>query len=201
MSKPRGNKTAPKIHERIGRLKQKYSGIGAAYDIQVSEKEGLVSSITYTYDENNAKLEKTGSYFIRTSLTADKEELLWKMYRVLGEIESTFRVLKSDLDMRPIFHRKGENIEAHLNLAVLAYFLVSFIRYKLKSSKINHCWGEIVRIMNSQKCNLNTIIDENGKKILIKICTRATLKADEIYKAMGYKKAPFYRKKTYLDYE
>ncbi len=201
LSKPRGNKTSPKIHQRIGRLKQKYSGIGAAYDIHVSEKEGLVSSITYTYDENNAKLEKTGSYFIRTSLTADKEELLWKMYRVLGEIESTFRVLKSDLDMRPIFHRKGENIEAHLNLAVLAYFMVSFIRHKLKSTKINHCWSEIVRIMNTQKCNLNTIIDENGKKILIKICTRATLKADEIYNAMGYKKAPFYRKKTYLDYE
>ena len=201
LSKPRGNKTAPKIHERIGRLKQKYSGIGAAYDIQVSEKEGVVNSITYTYDENNAKLEKTGSYFIRTSLTADKEELLWKMYRVLGEIESTFRVLKSDLDMRPIFHRKGENIEAHLNLAVLAYFIVSFIRYKLKGAKIHHCWSEIVRIMNTQKCNLNTIINENEKKILIKICTRPTLKADEIYKAMGYKKAPFYRKKTYLDYE
>ena len=38
LSKPRGNKTAAKIHERIGRLKQKYSGIGAAYDIQISEK-------------------------------------------------------------------------------------------------------------------------------------------------------------------
>ena len=45
--------------------------------------------------------------------------------------------------MRPIFHRKGENIEAHLNLAVLAYFIVSFIRYKLKSSKIHYCWSEI----------------------------------------------------------
>ena len=142
-----------------------------------------------------------GSYFIRTSLAAENEELLWKLYRTIGEIESTFRVLKSDLDMRPIFHQKGENIEAHLNLAVLAYFIVSFIRYKLKYADIHHCWTEIKRIMSTQKCNLETMIDKNKKKILIKICTRPTMKTTQIYKAMGYKPVPFYRKKTYLDFK
>lgn len=201
LSKPRGNKTIEKIHQRIGRLKEKYSGISAAYDIKVSEEKGIVRQITYTYDQHNAKLEKSGSYFIRTSIPAEKEELLWKLYRTIGEIESTFKVLKSDLNMRPIFHRKGENIESHLNLAVLAYFIVSFIRYKLKTADINYSWYEIVRIMNTQKCNLNTIIDKNKKKILIKICTRPTLKATQIYRAMKYKAVPFYRKKTYLDFE
>lgn len=201
LSKPRGNKTIEKIHQRIGRLKEKYSGIGAAYNIKVSEKKGIVQQITYIYDENNAKLEKSGSYFIRTSLTAEKEELLWKLYRTIGEIESTFKVLKSDLDIRPIFHQKEENIEAHLNLAVLAYSIVSFIRYKLKSTDIHFCWNEIVRIMSTQKCNLNTIIDKNKRKILIKICTRPSMKTAQIYKAMEYKSVPFYRKKTYLDFE
>ena len=200
LSKPRGNKTVGKIHQRIGRLKERYSGIGAAYDIQVSEKEGIVYQITYIYDENNAKLEKTGSYFIRTNLKAEKEELLWKLYRTIGEIESTFRVLKSDLDMRPIFHSKAEHIEAHLNLAVLAYYVVSFIRHKLKSRQIHHSWGEVVRIMNTQKCNLNTIIDKNKNKILLKICTRPTMKTEQIYEAMEYKSVPFYRKKTYLNF-
>lgn len=201
LSKPRGNKTIEKIHQRIGRLKEKYSGIGAAYNIKVSEENGIVKQITYSYDENNSKLEKSGSYFIRTSIPAEKEELLWKLYRTIGEIENTFRILKSDLNMRPIFHQKGENIEAHLNLAVLAYYIVSFIRHKLKIADIHYCWDEIVRIMNTQKCNLNTLIDKNKKKIIIKICTRPTLKTSQIYRAMKYKQVPFYRKKIYLDFK
>ncbi|MEA3445476.1 MAG: IS1634 family transposase [Bacteroidota bacterium] len=200
LTKPRGNKTLEKIHQRIGRLKEKYPGMAAAYKIKVSHKKEMVFQITYTYDENNAKLEKTGSYFIRTSIAAENEELFWKLYRTLGEIENTFRILKSDLDMRPIFHQKGENIEAHLNLAVLAYFIVSFIRHKLKYADIHHCWDEISRIMKTQKCNTDTIIDKNEKKILIKRCTRPAMNVTQIYKAMGYKTMPYYRKKTYLDY-
>lgn len=201
LTKPRGNKKVESIHQRIGRLQEKYAGIGSAYDIQVIQEEGVVTTIIYTYDQNNAKLEKTGSYFIRTSLAASDEELLWKLYRTIGEIESTFKVLKSDLDMRPIFHHKGENIEAHLNLAVLAYFIVSFIRFQLKAHKIKYRWEEIVRIMSTQKCCLSTVIDKDNNKILLKTCTRPTMKADEIYTAMGYKKIPFYRKKSFLDFE
>ncbi len=201
LSKSRGNKKTEKIYERIGRLKEKYQGIAAAYEIKITEdkEKSIVKELTYIYDENNAKLEKSGSYFIRTSISADGEEFLWKLYRTIGEIENTFRILKSDLNMRPVFHQKPEHIEAHLNLAVLAYFIVSFIRYKLKSKGIRYCWNEIVRIMNTQKCNINTIINKQKMKILIKICTRPTLKTLQIYKAMNYKSVPFYRKKKYLD--
>ncbi|MCP3925319.1 MAG: IS1634 family transposase [Desulfobacterales bacterium] len=201
LSKPRGNKKTEKIYERIGRLKEKYPGIAAAYEIKIREdkEKSIVEELTYDYDENNAKLEKSGSYFIRTSILAEDEELLWKLYRTIGEIENTFRILKSDLNMRPVHHQKGENIEAHLNLAVLSYFIVSFIRYKLKSKGIRYCWNEIVRIMNTQKCNINTIINKQKMKIIIKICTRPTLKTSRIYKAMNYKSVPFYRKKKYLD--
>ena len=199
LTKPRGQKKLEKIHERIGRLKEKYAGISAAYKIKVTQKNGVVLQISYIYDEHNAKLEKSGSYFIRTSIAATNEELLWKLYRTLGEIENTFRILKSDLNMRPIFHQKGENIEAHLNLAVLAYFIVSFIRHKLKYADIHHCWEEISRIMSTQKCIMDTIIDKNNKKMIIKRCTRPAMKVTQIYEAMGYKMMPYYRKKTYLD--
>ncbi len=202
LSKPRGNKRTSKIHERIGRLKQKYPGIAEAYQIEITENKdkSLVEEIIYNYDPNNAKLEKSGSYFIRTSISADKEELLWKLYRTIGEIENTFRILKSDLNMRPVFHQKAQNIEAHLNMAVLAYFVVSFIRYKLKNKGIQHSWAEIVRIMNTQKCIINTITNKDKMKILIKYCTRPTLETSKIYRAMNYKPVPFYRKKAYLDF-
>jgi len=198
LEKPRSDKTSKKINQRIGRLKEKCKGIGEEYDIEMQENEGKILKVSWKYNHDNRAEKKAGKYFIRTSIKAEQEKLLWQLYRTLGEIESSFKVLKSDLDMRPIFHRKGENIEAHLNMAVLAYFFVSFIRHKLKQKNIHHRWIEIVRIMSTQKCNINTIVDTKDRTIILKTCTRAQQKAAAIYSAMKYKPVPFYRKKTYL---
>lgn len=199
LEKPRANKTVEKINQRIGRLKERCKAIGGEYDIEMKKKQGNIIRLSWKYKPDNRAERKAGKYFIRTSIQADQEELLWKLYRTLGEIESSFKVLKSDLDMRPIFHQKDENIEAHLNLAVLSYFIVSFIRHKLKQKNIHHRWLEIVRIMSTQKCSINTIVDSKGKTIVLKTCSRAQLKAADIYAAMKYIPIPFYRKKVYLD--
>jgi len=202
VAKPQKNKknqSVKKIWERIGRLKEKYSGIGQAYTIDVVEQEGQATDIVWQFIENNSIEPQLGTYFVRTSISADDEALLWEAYRTTGEIESIFRTLKSDLNFRPVFHQKEINIESHLNLSVLAYFIVSFIRYRLKQNNIHHSWTEIVRIMNTQKCNLNSVINTKGEKILLKTCTRPQMKANEIYQAMKYKPMPFHRKITTLN--
>jgi len=63
----------------------------------------------------------------------------WTIYNVIREIEATFRTLKTDLDLRPIFHKKDESSMAHLHLGLLAYWVVNTIRYQLKQkvSKTN----------------------------------------------------------------
>jgi transposase len=199
--KSKKNKSVEKTWERIGRLKEKYRGIGQAFAIDViqDQQQGYVTDIVWQFIENNSIEPQLGTYFVRTSIKAQDEALLWKVYRTVGEIEAIFRALKSDLNWRPSFHQKELNIESHLNLAVLAYFIVSFIRYRLKQNNINHCWTEIVRIMNTQKCNLNSIINKKGEKILLKTCTRPQMKANEIYQAMKYKPMPFHRKLTILN--
>ena len=198
LKKPRANKTPEKINQRIGRLKERCKGIGEEYDVVQEEEKGAITGLSWKYNPDNRAEKKAGNYMVRTSIEAKQEELLWKLYRILGEIESSFKVLKSDLDMRPIYHQKGENIEAHLNLAVLAYFIVSFIRHRLKQRGIHHRWIEIVRLLSTQKCNINTIADSKKRIILLKTCTRAQANVAEIYSAMNYKSIPFYRKKTYL---
>ncbi len=68
--KNRGGIKKQKIYERIGRLKEKYLGIANAYEIKIIEKKDkpIVEQITYVYNKNNASIEKTGTYFIRTSI-------------------------------------------------------------------------------------------------------------------------------------
>jgi transposase len=46
-----------------------------------------------------------------------------------------FRVLKTDLDLRPIYHQKDENTMAHLHLGLLAYWLINTVRHQLKKKR------------------------------------------------------------------
>ena len=48
---------------------------------------------------------------------------LWRQYLRLSEIEQTFRELKHDLAIRPVFHQKEKRIEAQLFLSFIAYCL------------------------------------------------------------------------------
>ena len=44
-----------------------------------------------------------GVYFLRTNLQEKDEKTMWNIYNTIREIEATFRTLKSDLSLRPIF--------------------------------------------------------------------------------------------------
>ena len=66
-----------------------------------------------------------GKYIVRTNITEKDEETIWNYYNVIRTVETVFRVLKNDLDIRPVYHKSDEGIKAHLHLAILAYCVVS----------------------------------------------------------------------------
>ena len=136
-----------------------------------------------------------GVYFIRTNIAQKDEGLVWNIYNTLPHVEETFRILKTDLSIRPVFHKKDDNIMAHLFLGILAYSIVNTIRHRLKKHGIHYHWQNITRIMNTQKTGTITMNQANGKKVHIRLCSKPVLGAQEIYKAMGYKMRPYHRKK------
>ncbi|MGB4415218.1 MAG: hypothetical protein WBI53_10085 [Paludibacter sp.] len=60
------------------------------------------------------------------------------------EIDAAFRLLKTDLDLRPIYHRKDENTMAHLHLGLLAYWVVNTVQFKLIQTEIKSQWRVMV---------------------------------------------------------
>ena len=50
------------------------------------------------------------------------EHTFLSIHNTILEIKYTFRVLKTDLDLRPIYHKTDEASMAHLNLGILAYW-------------------------------------------------------------------------------
>jgi transposase len=193
IQKKGGTKTIEKVWERIGRLKEKYPSAHRFFDIQVEHDGKKTTSMVWKRIVPASRKEE-GVYFLRTSEKEIDEVTFWEIYNTIREIEASFRVLKTDLEIRPVFHKTDENTMAHLFLAVLAYQLVSTIRFRLKAKRIHHNWSHIVRIMNTQKAATVTMQDKKDQKIYIRKCSKPETKAREIYDALGYKHQPWIRK-------
>lgn len=214
LTKKGGVKQEDKVHERIGRLKQKYPSIGRYFDIELEVKDDvqikrrkkgteaiqtqkkIATSMKWAVKEGVDINARSGVYFLRTSMEAKSEENVWQFYNIIREIEATFRVLKTDLDLRPIYHKKDENTMAHLHLGLLAYWLVNTVRHQLKQEGIHSGWREIVRTMNTQKAVTTLAQNNHEEVIMIRRCSEPNQPVRKLYDALKYKYAPFVKRKS-----
>jgi transposase len=198
IQKKGGTKKIEKVHERIGRIKERYPAANKHYSIDVQQDNQTATGLTFTKKTLPKPSETDGVYFLRTSIKEKSEKLIWDIYNTLTEIEATFRVLKTDLNIRPVFHQKDERTMAHIQLGILAYMVVNTIRYKLKTANIHHDWQNIIRIMNTQKIVKTSFKNDKQKVIIIKKCSEPMAEVLEIYQATKYKPKPFSMKKFVL---
>lgn len=176
-------KKIEKVWERIGRLKEKYRLVSGKYLIEVFAKNGIADRVIWQKKESEKTSEtKHGVYFIRTNFEKSNEIQLWNAYNTVREVESTFRCLKTDLNLRPVHHQKDERIESHLYLAILAYQLVNTIRYMLKENGITSDWRNIVRIMNTQSIQ-SIIFNNETKKFCVRKPSKPIKEVFDIYQA------------------
>lgn len=142
------------------------------------------------------KTSKTkGQYLLRTNYGEYDEKLQWKIYNTIREIESTFRVLKTDLDLRPIYYKTQQAVMAHLHLGLLACWFVNTIRHQLKATGINKHWKEFVRVMNTQKFVTTSMANVQNQTIIIRQSSEPINEVKIIYKALNLKEKPNHRKK------
>lgn len=116
---------------KLGAAQAKTPAAWRLVKIEVAE-----AAPTFTYELNRNKLRavrrREGRYLLRTNLTDTDPAALWQSYLQLVVIEETFKTLKHDLALRPIFHQLEHRIEAHIFIAFLAYCLHVTLGYRLK---------------------------------------------------------------------
>jgi len=194
-----GVKKYDKVNRRIGRLAQKYPSVHNLYDIHVEKNEKEVCKSVIWEKKAQAKSDKEntyGVYFLRSSIKQTDEKSVWKIYNCIREIESANRTLKTDIDLRPIFHKTDDASQAHLHLGLMAYQVVNTIRHQLKNKGITSDWRELVRIMNTQKCVTTTVKNDKGERLSVRNCSKPEIKVAAIYSALKLEIAPFIRKKS-----
>jgi transposase len=79
-------------------------------------------------------LEWDGAYLLRGHFTdevACDGESLWRMYMQLVQVEGAFRNLKSEVEVRPVYHQLEHRVEGHILVAFLGYCLLAHLKMKL----------------------------------------------------------------------
>ena len=132
LHKKRGRKRTDIVLIRIGRVKEKYPSVASHYEIEYTEDKNSVTSLTWKLKDGYDHNDTAGVYFLQTNLDGKDGQTVWTVYNILKEVESSFRCMKTDLNLRPVFHKKDKPCLAHLHLGVLAYWVVATIRYQLK---------------------------------------------------------------------
>ena len=198
LKKNRTLKKIDRVHEKVGAIKSKLSRIGWLYNISYTEdvKKGIVTDINWERIKERER--PKGEYFLRYTKQAIAEDKIWDAYNLTRDVEAVFRCLKTDLDIRPIYHQKDEYIEPHIWLGILAYQVVNYIRRNLKQQNIHYSWSTIVEKMQSMQSALVTVDNENNEKIYIKLCTRPSKDQCAIFDALKFKHRPYVRKTKVL---
>ncbi len=110
----------------------------------------LDGEISITIDkgkfQKEAKWDGLKGYITNAKL--DKEEILAN-YAHLWQIEKAFRITKTDLKIRPIFHRKQKRIEAHICLNFVAYKVYKELERQLKEKKSVLSPEKVIDILQS----------------------------------------------------
>jgi transposase len=127
----------------------------------------------------------SGSYYIRSSRTDLDEGDLWHLYMMLTQVEESFRCLKAELGMRPVYHHKDRRMEGHIFITVLAYHLLASIQRELKHKGISYRWETIRTQLSNQTRVTTSLTNERGQRIHVRQTTDPEPFHFEIYSALG----------------
>ena len=194
IAKKGGTKNYEKVIERTGRALQRHPSIAKFYDItyvRSEETPSRMARVDWQVKDFEGLESGHGVYFLRTNVRTFDERTTWEYYNLIREIECTNRQLKTDLNLRPVYHQKDGRCEAHLFFGLLSYWVVNTIRLQLKRQGEPAFWTEIVRRMRTQKLVTTTATNALGEQVKFRMCSEPSQQAKDIYRKLGYKEAPF----------
>ena len=200
-----GTKKRDAVNKRLGKLDKQYGAIRLSYNVTFTYegigKNEVATSMTWECREDKAAQRRKfhGKYVLLTSLDESQELNIWKFYNVIRTVEETFHVLKTDLDIRPVYHKTDNGIKSHLNLAILAYWVVCVTKYRLKLKKHENVrWDEIMRIASTQVVVTAKVETVDGQVISIRQSTEAESKLSAIYDLLYINPKPLGKRKSML---
>ncbi|NGZ59611.1 MAG: IS1634 family transposase, partial [Nitrospira sp. LK265] len=116
-----------RIERQIGRLLAHNARAAGRYVIDVVDAPTTAAGLRVTWmaqpEWDDWARWSEGCYVLRTNILDWSPEELWRTYVQLTDAEAAFRIQKSDLALRPIWHQRADRVQAHILVCCLAYVL------------------------------------------------------------------------------
>jgi transposase len=136
------------IERRIGRWLGRFPAAERLITVTVERNvEGQATGLHITeHAERSAWAEHAhGAYLLRTNCTEKDPAKLWRWYMQLSQAEDAFRIGKSDLSLRPVFHKKTERVEAHILVCFLTLALWRTLEMWMRGKGLGNCSRQLLK--------------------------------------------------------
>jgi transposase len=146
-----------KMERRLGKIQARHPQVNDLYDLALRDTaDGVRLFWEIKEDRKSWRESREGAYLLRTNLKAETAEELWTKYIQLTEAEASFRALKSELSIRPLFHQLEPRVKAHVMVAFLGYALWVTLKHLLKrrpaiEAKLSGSGGDTIPPMTPMK--------------------------------------------------
>lgn len=136
------------VERRIGRWLGRYPAAERLLEVVVEcDAQGQACNLQIT--ERTAPTQWSqhahGAYLLRTNCTEEDPAKLWRWYMQLTQAEDAFRISKSDLHLRPVFHQKTHRVEAHILVCFLTLALWRTLEQWMRGKGLGTCARQLLK--------------------------------------------------------
>ncbi len=170
-----GKDISRKVERRVGRLLQQNSRAAAFFDIETTYdmlNKRTVVTIEKHDEQSHWKRMTEGHYLLRSNITDWDAQQLWRAYIHLTDAEEAFKIHKSDLHLRPVWHQKDERIKAHVLVCFMSFVLWKTFGLMCKNAGLG---DEPRRVFNelNRICMVDVVLTTvEGKELKIRTVPR-----------------------------
>ncbi len=190
-------KRSDKIHEAIGRIKERYPRVARYWRIHYDEDQSKLS-----WREDQEKKQRAvrldGTYLLKTDRKDLTAEQAWRLYILLTRVEDAFRDMKSPLSERPIFHQIQHRVETHIFLCVLAYHLLVAVEKSFLDQGLHTSWATLREQLRTHQVVTAVLPTTDGHLLKIRRATTPEPQHRLIYRTLGIPEDVMAPVKTWL---
>jgi transposase len=143
----RPQRDAGAVERRIGRWLGRYPAAARIFEVRVERDQSGAACALFLacrLDRGQWAQGAHGAYLLRTNCTEKDPQQLWRWYLQLTQAEAAFRTTKSDLHLRPVFHRKDERVAAHILVCFLALALWRSLEMWMQAKGLGTCARQLI---------------------------------------------------------
>ena len=184
---------AGSIERRIGRWMGKYAAAerlievklvrneaGAACGLEIQERAGPSDWARHAH----------GAYLLRTNCTEMDPVALWRWYMQLTQVEDAFRISKSDLHLRPVYHQKTERVDAHILVCFLSLVLWRTLENWMRCRGLGSCARQLIEEVTTVRrvdvvLPVRTKTAESPTEVRLRVVTRPEPRGAELLSRLG----------------